>query len=383
VNPSTFCVAPWVHANVTNSGMLRPCCVSKHPIDHPVENFDQWWNGDGMCQLRQDLITGVKNAGCNYCWEAESQHRPSLRQNYNNLLRRFSNIRTQINHENHNVPWPTTLEIDIGNTCNIKCIMCWPHNSDKIQTEVLHNRVKYQRFPTVIHSAEKYQDRDWPNNNQDFFDKIAPNLKWLKIQGGEALTVKNIRDFLEKLTSTGIELAITTNGTVLDQRLIDTLSEFSRVTVSVSIEAANTVNDVIRYGSQWPRIQDTIDKLHQLANVEIQINHVLQLTSVFFLPGVIEFAENNNFHLAIISLENPKYLSLKACPSKYLKDLTRQVDALAIVNEKNQYIKQHIKTVCEQTVFDPELWKEFNHYIDTLDAIRVHKLRPFLPFDTQ
>lgn len=382
MNPSTFCVAPWMHANVTNSGMLRPCCVSKHPIDHAVENFDQWWNGAGMCQLRKDLITGVKNAGCNHCWEAESQQRPSLRQNYNNLLRQFGNVKKVVSNENHNVPWPATLEIDIGNACNLKCIMCWPHNSDKIQNEVLEHRAQYQQFPKVVYSAEKYQDRNWPTGNHSFFEKIAPSLKWLKIQGGEALTVKHIRNFIEALGS-GIELAITTNGTVLDQRLIETLGKFSQVTVSVSVEAASSVNDVIRYGSQWHRIQDTIAKLQQLPNVEIQINHVLQVTSVFFLPGVIEFAEKNNFHLAIIALENPKYLSPKACPPKYLRDLACQVGDLSIENKKNQYIKQHIKTVSENTVFEPALWEEFNHYIDTLDSIRTNKLRPLLPFDTQ
>jgi hypothetical protein len=59
------------------------------------------------------------------------------------------------------------------------------------------------------------------------------------------------------------------------------------------------------------------------------------------------------------------------------------VGDLSIENEKNQYIKQHIKTVSESTVFEPALWEEFNHYIDTLDSIRANKLRPLLPFDTQ
>ena len=42
-----------------------------------------------------------------------------------------------------------------------------------------------------------------------------------------------------------------------------------------------------------------ISELKQLPNVDIQINHVLQITSIFYLKDVLQFSEEHGFHLNI------------------------------------------------------------------------------------
>lgn len=379
MNPKTFCVAPWLHANVNTHGQLRPCCVSKQNTKQPVAEFDQWWNGAEMQQLRQDLMSGNQNADCERCWQSESQGRPSLRQSYNSMLPRHGNLKTAVQSID-SVPMPTTWELDIGNSCNLQCVMCWPHLSNKIQNEVLAHQAQFKAFPNMVRSAQNYSGQQWPLQDTDFLTRIQSSLRWVKIQGGEALTVKNIRDFIEALPADTV-LTMTTNGTVLDRRTLAALSRLQKVMITVSIEAASNHNDTIRYGSSWTVIERNIDQYLSLPNVELQLNHVLQATSVFYLADVIRFAEQKNLHLNIIPLDQPNYLSLQACPPKYLTHMVQQVNTLTIVHNKNQYIKTFIDSVVSQTKFDLQLWQQFVHYVEVLDSVRTLSLKKILPFD--
>jgi MoaA/NifB/PqqE/SkfB family radical SAM enzyme len=382
MNFKTFCAAPWVHANVNTRQQLTPCCVSRQRSNMSFDQFDQWWHSDTMNLLRKDSITGKKNSDCETCWNSEEQGRSSLRQNYNILFKSYIDYELLRQHDAltfDNVKNPVTWELDIGNLCNLKCVMCLPAQSDKIQQEITNNESAFKSFPLLVDYAKRKIDKNWLDTpqGQEFLNTVRSDLQWIKLQGGEALTVKNIRDFIEKLDHKETVLSITTNGTVLDKKLLHVLAQIKKVQISISIESANTVNDVIRYGSDWTTILDNINTLCKMPNVELQINHVLQATSAMFLPGVIELVENRNLHLAIIPLENHPYLSLSAVPPALLQKMIDAIIAIDIKHPKNQYIKNFVSTVVADTKFDKTIQDQFVYYINTLDSLRDSKLLPF------
>jgi len=308
----------------------------------------------------------------------------SLRQGYNNLLRPyvdFVRLRDDIKNNNFDkVSLPTTWELDVGNLCNLKCIMCDPIRSDKILAEVLNNESKFQQFPTLIKQAKQVVHPNWLESitGQNFINMIKPNIKWLKIQGGEALTIKGIRDLIESLDNQNVTLSITTNGTVLDQRLLDALSKFLKVEISISVEAIGTANDAIRYGSSWEIIQNNIDLLTKYSNIHLQLNHVLQNTSVLFLPDVLKFAEQHKLHLSLLRLHEPKYLSLSSIPTMHIDRSIEKIENLEVTNQRNKEIKNYLKNIRHSVNFDPELHRQFQQYVSTLDQIRSEKLTPWL-----
>lgn len=380
----TFCVAPWVHSTVTVQSNLLPCCLSTPTDTDTYNNFENWWNGDKISDLRMDLVNGVKNTNCKKCWQSEALGKESLRQGYNKLFKNyvnFSQIRNHIrNNSFNNVDLPSTLEIDIGNLCNLKCIMCDPSRSDKILSEVLENKSMFGQFPILIKQAENSTQCNWIESQEgkDFFEMVKPNLKWLKIQGGEALTVKGVRDLIESLDSKNITLAITTNGTILDKRLLDALLKFKKVEISISIEAIGSANNVIRYGSNWNIIEKNILLLKQFSNIDLQINHVLQNTSVLFLPEVIKFAESHGLHLSLLMLNQPSYLSLSSIDTKHIKNLVNTIETLSIKNPRNLSIKKYISNIHNSIEYSDELHRQFQHYVATLDQVRSEKLAPYL-----
>jgi MoaA/NifB/PqqE/SkfB family radical SAM enzyme len=335
-----------------------------------------------MAALRKDLVHGVKNSNCHTCWKTEELGKESLRQGYNKLFKPYTDfalLKQQINNDNfQDIPLPTTWELDIGNLCNLKCIMCDPIRSNKILDEVLDNISKFKDFPLINQQAKSVVQQNWieSDSGKHFLELIRPQMKWLKIQGGEALTVKGIRDFIESLDSENITLSITTNGTVLDQRLLTALSRFKKVEISISVEAIGNANDVIRYGSNWKTIKKNIILLNQLPNISVQLNHVLQNTSVLFLPDVLEFAEQHGLHLCLLPLTSPSYLSLSSIPSHHVDKLIHTIDAVDVKQSRNLAIKQYLKNIRKTIEYDPELHQQFQHYVSTLDSIREQKLTP-------
>ena len=169
-----------------------------------------------------------------------------------------------------------------------------------------------------------------------------------------------------------------TNGTVADDNFLDILKEFSKVTISVSLESISSDNNIIRYGSDIKKILNNIEKFKSLPNIELQINHVMQVTSIFNLVDVIKYSEQNNFHLAIIPLEYPSFLSLNSCPKKFLLRLVDEVDSLLIQNSKNQYIKTFLKKFVEQHQYSLQQNKSLLEYATYLDSIRTLKFKPLI-----
>jgi MoaA/NifB/PqqE/SkfB family radical SAM enzyme len=380
INPKTFCLAPWAHACINVQTKLKPCCVFQDDNNITYENYNTWWHSNEMAILRKDLLNGNQHSGCSACWKSESLGRESLRQGYNNIFKSYINfeqLRENIKNNNfHEVPDAVTWELDIGNLCNLKCIMCDPIRSNKIQEEVLEFSNNFTDFPILVNQANSYIQQNWieSTSGQEFLFKIKPNLKWIKLQGGEALTIKGVRNLIENLDTSQVTLSFTTNGTILDQRLLDIFKEFKKVEISVSVEAAGEENDTIRYGSSWDTIKKNILLLNNLDNIDLQLNHVLQVTSLLFLPGVLKFAEENNLHLAILPLTMPNYLHISAGPPDITDKFLKSLKDIIITHPKNIQITNYVTEFVLKNKFNLDRFNLFVNYINALDNIRNKKL---------
>jgi MoaA/NifB/PqqE/SkfB family radical SAM enzyme len=380
INSKTFCLAPWAHSCVTVQKELKPCCVFQDKNDITYENYDTWWRSNEMAILREDLLSGKQHPGCNACWESESLGQESLRQGYNNIFRShidFKQLRENIRNNNfHEVPDAVAWELDIGNLCNLKCIMCDPIRSNKIQEEVLEFSDNFKDFPVLIKQANSYTQKNWieSTSGKELLSKIKSNLKWIKLQGGEALSIKGVRDLVENIDTSQVTLALTTNGTILDQRLLDAFKNFKQIEISISIEAASKENNIIRYGSSWNIIKKNIVTLNNLDNVILQLNHVLQITSPLFLPEILKFAEENKLHLAILPLSSPKHLHISGCPPTIIDKFLNELAEINVQHPKNKQIIKYVTEYVSNNKFNLNQHNLFIDYVKALDNVRNKKL---------
>ena len=137
-------------------------------------------------------------------------------------------------------------------------------------------------------------------------------------------------------------------------------------------------NNIIRYGSDIEKILNNIEKFKLLPNLEIQLNHVMQITSISNLVDIIKYAEQNKFHLSLIPLEHPSFLSLNSCSKKFVDKLIDDVNQLVISHPKNQYIKSFLIKLAEQHQFSLQQNKSLLEYAEYLDSIRPLKFKPLI-----
>ena len=213
---STFCVAPWVHACVTPTGHLTPCCQWLGKNTHYYTEFEDWINSDKMQSIRKSLDNGERIPECRMCWTSEDAGSVSTRQLYNNSFNTHFKDPESYTIDSLNI---VTFDFKLGNLCNLKCIMCSGYSSSQLLTEYKLNQDKLKLIPFPTPPLDI--DFSWPLNKEfkEFLDNHKNNIRWLKFTGGEPTLIPYIIDLLDEIPNPDkIIIHITTNATTINNK---------------------------------------------------------------------------------------------------------------------------------------------------------------------
>ena len=128
---------------------------------------------------------------------------------------------------------PIDWHVNLGNECNLACKMCHPAASSKV--------VNFYRKHSIetVQSNKNWtsDDRAWHNFEQSVLE--TKNLNRIHFMGGEVLLNKRFRKFLKFLLENRptVSLSFVTNGTLIDQDLINTLRCFRSCDIEISLES--------------------------------------------------------------------------------------------------------------------------------------------------
>lgn len=364
INKKTFCMAPFKAALIDNDGGMMPCCeympAQPRQTLTKVNNINQWWTVD-LENLRNDMREGRSNPGCHHCYNKEKNPSyVSVRQHFNSYY----------NTQNINlIDDIDFIEIRVSNYCNLKCIMCGPYASSSISQECKKYENEYKDIGIVMSPKETI--RWWDNTDTlDRVKTIIANVSSINFAGGEPLIVPEVIDLLNALDPTRIKkISFNTNLTRVSDNFLLTISKFKFVAICVSLEGYGIHNDYVRFGSEWNDIENNINKLIELKNVRLSINHVLQHTSIFSLPDLIKFAGSINLP---INLHN-----IYVGPNPDDGMLTLNSVAQEDIDTFNSWLETYqgrYKSMLQNWIntynFNKELQIKFNNYINLLDSIR-------------
>ena len=156
----TFCVYPWMEAALMSHSKLQLCCLGNWRVVKDEkgrgynlieDRLEDYWNSYGLRQARRKMLAGEKLEECYWCNHDEEQGRVSHRQQHTkewleseygkNILERVEKSKT--NGYRVEEP-PLYLDIRSGNLCNLKCRMCGPASSSKIEEEQKKIMKKYK-----------------------------------------------------------------------------------------------------------------------------------------------------------------------------------------------------------------------------------------------
>lgn len=322
----TFCILPWIHLATRPNGDMRLCCTANasgagedHHVglakndDGKVINFSTTtplsaWNSSFMKKTRLDMLSGKIPASCTKCFDEEKSGIISKR-----LWETYSwdtqetRIEDLIKETSNNGEVPEKLiylDLRLGNTCNLKCVMCSPHDSSKWVQD--HKKLINLTTIPIIEKEIRWDQQKFngtwheePSFWNDLYAQI-PNIKQLYFAGGEPLLIKEHKLFLQEIIKQGyskqIYLRYNSNGLLIDNEIIDIWNHFKRVKFNFSIDGVGDRNTYIRYPSDWNTIEKNLEILDNTnEHISINVACAVQLLNIKHLPDVIKWKLNKKY----------------------------------------------------------------------------------------
>lgn len=355
VTSETFCVLPWVHAATLTDGSVQLCCVSGggSGVNLNEQTLADYWNSEYVRNARSRMLAGQKVNVCRNCYQEEAYGRRSHRMVENDAwLRRLgeeaiSKLVDRTATEGTLDAPLRYVDLRLGNTCNMQCVMCQPRDSSRWLPLAKQLRdISQERELTAEWGFKAGLDRhkfEW-YRNPEFWSKLKsflPDVREIILAGGEPLLIRQQFDFVKACVEMGeaehIALRYHTNGTVFPDEMIPYWKRFDRVHFMLSIDGIGDVANYVRYPSDWQQIVANIRRFDGLGcNTLTTFHAAVHALNVFRLPELLEWAnssglQNRNRVGGIQELvgtglvQSPDYQDIRVLPSAFKHEVTRKL----------------------------------------------------------
>jgi len=345
---NTWCIYPFVHLATFTDGSLTPCCVAK---SYPTLNLNnitvaEAWNHTEIKKVRQQMIVGEHVTNCTNCYNSEKHGIDSHRTASNRMFQKeYGLTQTQFVSDELDISNLITLDLRLGNTCNLKCVMCRPSESHKWFDDIVE--LKKHKLPAIVSQDINYKSNynrdDYNWINKDVFwnniDTILPNIKEFIFGGGEPFMLKEVKILLQKAIDLDVAQHMTirfhTNGTHLTSKDYELLKHFKRIQLMFSVDGVDEINYFLRYPANWSTVVNTINENENYgANIESFILCSLTGVSAFYLDRLYDFVHAQQWkklpvaNIILGRVHAPVYLNPQALDSRRKEIVTQRINRL-------------------------------------------------------
>ena len=338
IEPTYLCHAPFNNMYFNTYGHVAVCWKT---FDKPVKYSEKKtlkdiWNSGKFRRLRQHIKDNDLHYRCRTC----EKHLKNG--NFVNVLARAYDKEFELTE------WPSILEFELENTCNLGCTMCTGMLSSVIRKDV-------DKLPPLV---TPYGDK-FIRELREFM----PHLKEARFNGGEALLIKmnyQIFDMAFELNP-GLRMILATNGTVLTSKVKDYL-ERGNFHLNISMDGfSKEIYESIRLKGNFDRLMENfvwfkdycLDNDRSLC---VMVNPMRQ--NWWEMIDSFKFCNENSAFLCYNTIIDPKDHSLWALPSQKLQEIYDTLSAFPIpeqgdipievynhnVRSFNNLVHQQIKT---------------------------------------
>ena len=228
---------------------------------------------------------------------------------------------------------------------------------------------------------------------EEYFTHVIsnnPNLKVLKIIGGEPLMDKNLLQKLQELDEEQkqrLSIWVVTNGSVNLNDILDKLGNFKGIFFTVSIEGVGQVHEYARYGSNWKQLEQNILSFKQSDTRGITIHHTIQASTLLGLEDLTHWCNQNNLSITLGFVEHPDYLSVSAIPDHIRETVVKKAKANKMLvreeplSDEPTLTAENMLHTLTSTSFDPYLYKRFLRYVDWYEGNKteIPRLKNIFP----
>lgn len=387
--PENLCIIPFISISTHPGGFISRCMMSSLPMAS-IEDLNGWDN-ENFVNLRKDMLSGTWNLpGCETCHGREKQGLVSQRINWKTNERwwnadlwdnrSFVTVENKIYH----------LFLNSNNLCNFKCRMCNSlYSNSWINDEKLLNQNGFSR--TINNTFLKNK-----NNLKLFVENMLPkltDLRMITITGGEPFINDEILESLELLDQADIlknlHLSITTNGSLLDVKKLQRISNAKKININISIDGTGKLFEYMRSGSScsWEKINSIIEEMEYLRNYST--NYILSFNSSYQIYNMLNVKEFYDWAENIIKrphewieyrlLTHPEYLHVGIAPNEIKNKAADQLDYVEKkYSDKNKFFIENMR---RNLLLDNHTsqWQQFKKFTTILDKKRNQSIESVCP----
>lgn len=309
------CYAPFKNMYLNTRGNPAACWQTffyDKESSYPQKKLRDIWFGPDFQGLRKNIIDKNLQGSCKECYKHLHEG------NYVNILAKAYDTEYALTN------YPSILELELSNTCNLECIMCF----GTLSCNVRKNR---EKLPPI----------DIPYG-PDFVEELKefiPHLEEIRFNGGEPLLIDIYYPIWEMIIAMkpSIKVVIATNGTTLNERFKAMLGK-GNFHINFSIDSlTKDIYEKIRINAVFEKMMENL--LYYSAFCK-ENNRTLCLVvnpmrnNWWEMPKLIELANTLEVPLWFNTIVRPQELSIWALPVQELTTIYKTLSTYTFSEPK-------------------------------------------------
>ena len=328
----TICYAPTKNMYLDIFGNITSCCFNRGISvgKYPEMSLKEIWNGKSYTQLREDVDNLDFNKWCGFCkYDLENK-------NYSGFKGKFWDT-LPLNND-----WPTRIEFELTNRCNLECVMCngdWSHLIRK-------NREKLDPIKMVY--DEKFVDQ---------LEEFIPHLQNTTFLGGEPFLINIYYTIWEKIIELNPKCNITiqTNGSILNERIKKLLNK-GNFYINISLDSLNeTIYNRIRVNADFKK---TYSNLEYFIEYTTKNEKTLCITPTIIRQNyleILDFVEfANKKHIILVFNKSYHSESMRYLSNRTLKKIYNELSAYKF--KENNWLQVNNKRTALSIINQIGVW---------------------------
>jgi radical SAM protein with 4Fe4S-binding SPASM domain len=331
VNTTSPCAAPYNNMYFTTEGRVAPCWLLVGHLDTwgPNRSIKDIWFGEKFTEYRNNLKNNIFNSECRVCKQKIEADTWPLALAYDGFTVK---------------EYPTLLELELNNQCNLECVMC----EGRLSSGIRKNRDKLPPLSLIYDDTFVEQLKEF-----------IPHLEELRFNGGEPFAQKIVYDICMLVAdlNPNLRINIATNGTVYNKQ-VRAILEKCNVSLNISVDSLEKDNyEAIRINGNFDDLMANFEIFKKYCHtnnrgLSVMVNPMNN--NWWEMPNFVKFTTDHQVHLWYNTIHHPEHLSIWKLPSSDLsviiQTLQPQVDELKPTDFSNHTAQGN--------------WEKLDHFVN-------------------
>lgn len=321
-----ICYAPFKSLYMGHGGKIFTCCYNRKYVlgTYPKQTLEEIWFGEKANELRKAISEYDMSYGCNICSSMLTAGN-------------FSAVKAKQydrNKMNRN-KYPSVIEFELSNECNLGCIMCSGEFSSYIRKHIEGK----EPIPAQYDNAFLLQLREF-----------IPHLEEAKFFGGEPFLIPIYLDIWDLIMELNPKCSIIlqTNATILSER-VKKLLEKGNFKIGISLDSLQKdTYESIRRNAKYDKVMENIRYFRDYTKRKktfFGISVCMMRNNWTEAADFVRYCNSLNADLYFHTVLSPHGLALNSLSAQELKDIYQQMgtESFNVENSTHKRNVEHFK----------------------------------------